>query len=221
MLLVEDDPAARELVSSYLQREGFSVTSAGDGAEALGLIQRDAFDLVVLDWMLPGLDGISLCRAARERYRGPILMLTARTDEIDEVVALEVGVDDFVSKPIRPRALVARIRALLRRNTPADERIVLGELVVDPGTRGASVRGKEVSLSTAEFDLLWALASSAGRPVAREDLYRSLRGIRWDGRDRSMDMRVSQLRKQLRDADPGWEDPIRTVRGVGYQLIKP
>jgi two-component system response regulator RstA len=189
------------------------------GAMARVLLIED--DAASADWMLPGLDGISVCRQARERWRGPILMLTARTDEVDEVVALEVGVDDFVAKPIRPRVLLARMRALLRRNGPADDRIVLGELVVDPGSRAASVRGRPIALTTAEFDLLWALARDAGRPVERDARYRELRGIEWDGLDRSMDMRVSQLRKRLREADPTWDDPIRTVRGVGYQLVRP
>lgn len=223
ILLVEDDRAAAALVSVYLQQEGFLVDVCSDGVSGLARLLEDPPDVAVLDWMLPGLDGIGLCRAARARWSGPILMLTARTDEVDEIVALEVGVDDFVAKPVRPRVLLARIRALLRRAAPADpaERLTLGALVIDRSRREVVVHARPVSLTTAEFDLLWALAARAGQPVTREELYRDLRGIGYDGIDRSIDMRVSQLRRRLRLAWPGWDDPIRTVRGTGYQLVRP
>ncbi|MCB9687580.1 MAG: response regulator transcription factor [Alphaproteobacteria bacterium] len=224
VLIVEDDEATRTLVATYLTREGFEVLTAGDGPSALTALTSSPPDVVVLDWMLPEMDGIAVCKAARERWTGPILMLTARNEDVDEVVALEVGVDDFLAKPVRARVLLARLRALLRRNalpSESDDRIVLGDLVVDKTRREVTVRDVLVSLTTADFDLVWELARRAGEPVEREDLFRALRGIEYDGLDRAIDMRVSQLRKKLRDALPTWDDPIRTVRGVGYQLVRP
>jgi DNA-binding response OmpR family regulator len=223
ILLVEDDGAAASLVAEYLRREGFAVAVAADGPGGERAWLADPPDVVVLDWMLPGFDGIELCRRIRARSKVPILMLTARTDDVDEVVALEVGVDDFLAKPIRPRVLLARLRALLRRSAPDDpaDRVVLGALCVDRGRRSARVGEREVDLTTAEFDLLWELARHAGEPLGRDDLFHALRGIGYDGLDRSMDMRISQLRRKLREAHPGWDDPIRTVRGVGYQLVRP
>jgi two-component system response regulator RstA len=229
ILLVEDDARIRELVSDYLQSQGFEVASVADGTEAVVQIAVQMPDLVVLDWMLPGEDGLSVCRKAREAsYRGPILMLTARSDEIDEIVALEVGVDDFLSKPVRPRLLLARVNALLRRAVDAapagaddrDDRVVLGDLVVDSAQRSVTVSGQPVELTTAEFDLLWYLASNAGTPLTRDDLFMELRGIEYDGLDRSMDMRVSTVRRRLESADPQGRDWIKTVRGVGYQMVR-
>jgi len=223
LLLVEDDPRIRELVAGYLQGKGFDVSVVGDGEAAMERLAEASVDLVILDWMLPGSDGLEVCRRAREHYSGPILMLTARTDEIDEIVALEVGVDDYLSKPVRPRLLLARVTALLRRasDTGADaRRIELGDLVIDASQRRATVAGEEVVLTTAEFDLLWFVGGRAGSPVTRDDLFRELRGIEYDGLDRSMDMRVSQVRKRLAEADPHARDWIKTVRGVGYQLVR-
>lgn len=224
MLLVEDDAATAELVATYLRREGFEVEVAPDGVTGRDRVRAAPPDVLVLDWMLPRLDGIGVCRAVREHWSGPVLMLTARTDEVDEVVALEVGVDDFLAKPVRARVLLARLRALLRRGAPAPdpaERVVLGALVVDRARREVRVDEVPIALTTAEFDLLWELARHAGTAVSREDLFRALRGFDWNGLDRSIDMRVSQVRKKLRDAVPGWDDPIRTVRGQGYQLVRP
>jgi two-component system response regulator RstA len=227
VLLVEDDAAIAELVATYLGREGFEVEVAPDGITGRDRFRAAPPDVVVLDWMLPRLDGIGLCRAIRETWSGPVLMLTARTDDVDEVVALEVGVDDFLAKPVRARVLLARLRALLRRGggSEADgdegERVTLGALTVDRARREVRVADTPIPLTTAEFDLLWELARQAGTPVPREDLFRSLRGFEWNGLDRSIDMRVSQVRKKLRDAVPTWDDPIRTVRGQGYQLVRP
>ncbi len=226
ILLVEDDTRTAELVAAFLRQEAFEVDVIGDGSVAIAHIQAESPDLVVLDWMLPGADGLTVCRQVRDRFDGPILMLTARTDEVDQIVGLEVGVDDYMMKPVRPRLLLARIRALLRRARPAaadegePDRIVNGWLVVDRSKREVRVSDLVVDLTTAEFDLLWLLARRAGSPVDRDALFTELRGITYDGFDRSMDMRVSQLRKRLSDADPEGRDPIRTVRGVGYQLVK-
>ena len=227
LLLVEDDPRTADLVSTFLTREGFVVTVAGTGAEALELLSSEPPDLMVLDWMLPGgMDGLTVCTRARAVWRGPILMLTARTDEVDQIVGLEVGADDYLPKPVRPRLLLARVRALLRRSqspplgSEEPAQLVCGWIEIDRGRREVRVGGSSVDLTTAEFELLWLLGARAGTPVDRDALFEELRGIPYDGFDRSMDMRVSQLRKRLIDADPEGRDPIRTVRGVGYQLVK-
>ncbi len=218
ILLVEDDTRLAALEKEYLEREGYSVDVEGRGDRAVDRVLADPPDLVVLDLMLPGEDGLSACRRMRSRYAGPILMLTARNEETDTIVGLEVGADDYVAKPASPRLLLARIRALLRRRTEAPrDRVEVGSLVVDRAAREARIDGTDIGLSSAEFDLLWLLAQHAGEPVPREDLLRDLRGIDWDGLDRSIDVRVSQLRRRLAQ-DPRHRDRIKTVRGLGYQL---
>jgi two-component system response regulator RstA len=220
ILLVEDDVRTASLVAQYLRGQGFHVDIEGDGVRATHRIVAERPDLVVLDLMLPGRDGLSVCREVRPQYAGPILMMTARGDEIDQVVGLELGADDYVAKPVGPRLLVARIRALLRR-TPAEpaadepERVELGALVVDPRRRAVTVGGAEIELTTAEFDLLWALARRAGQIVHRDSLFEELRGIPYDGIDRSIDMRVSAVRRRLEAGGGRW---IKTIRGVGYLL---
>ena len=168
--------------------------------------------------MLPGEDGLSVCRAVRSEYHGVILMMTARGDELDQVLGLEMGADDYVAKPVSPRLLLARVRALLRRAGPrsGEERIVDGDLQIDRSRREVRFREDRLELTTAEFDLLWSLARRAGRPVTRQDLFQELRGIDYDGVDRSMDVRVSQLRRKL-ESFTGGPTVIKTVRGVGYQ----
>lgn len=224
LALVEDDARTAALVAEYLRREGFEVAIYTDGDQALRALRADPPDIAVLDWMLPGMDGVELCRALRSTWQGPVLMLTARTDDIDEVVALEVGADDWLAKPVRPRVLLAHLRALLRRAAvPATStaNLTVGKLVINARRREVRVDETSIALTTAEFELLSLLAVHAGAPITREDLFQQLRGIPWDPLDRSMDMRVSQLRKRLRAAIPDWEDPIRSVRGTGYQLVAP
>jgi two-component system response regulator RstA len=219
LLLVEDDARLAALVAEYLRNNGHEVDVEPRGDVAITRILEERPDLVVLDVMLPGEDGLTVCRTVRPSFPNPILMLTARGEEIDQVLGLELGADDYVAKPVSPRLLLARIKALLRRGAPSDgDRVVLGTLVVDRAARSAAIRGAEVELTSAEFDLLWALAQRAGEPISREDLLKDLRGIAWDGVDRSMDVRVSQLRRKLSAFDDG-VDRIKTVRGVGYQLV--
>jgi DNA-binding response OmpR family regulator len=182
----------------------------------------EQYDVVVLDIGLPGMDGISICRSVRADFDGPILMLTARGDEIDEVVALEVGADDYMSKPVRPRALLARLRVHLRRAeasapSASTTRIEVSGLCVDSSNRNVHVDELPIDLTTAEFDLLWLLARNAGSVISRDDLYQELHGLRYDGLDRSIDLRVSRLRKKLGD-DPIHPRRIKSVRGVGYLL---
>lgn len=219
LLLVEDDERLASLVSEYLRNNGHEVSVEGRGDVAVERILGERPDLVVLDVMLPGEDGLSVCRKVRPHFSNPILMLTARGEEFDQVLGLEMGADDYVAKPVSPRLLLARIKALLRRGAPADsDKLSCGTLVVDRAARSATVAGAPFELTSAEFDLLWALARRPGEPISREDLLKELRGIAWDGVDRSMDVRVSQLRRKLAQFDEH-KDRIVTVRGVGYQFV--
>ena len=220
LMLVEDDVRLASLVSEYLENNGHQVAVEHRGDRAVDRILAEKPDLVVLDLMLPGEDGLSICRRVRPKFPGPILMLTARGEEIDQVLGLELGADDYVAKPVSPRLLLARIKALLRRGGQEADvaRIEAGTLVIDRAAREARIAGELLGLTSAEFDLLWALAGKAGEPVSREVLLKELRGIDWDGIDRSMDVRVSQLRRKLA-ADPDHAGRIKTVRGVGYQFV--
>lgn len=227
ILLIEDDARTAELVGDYLEANGFDVDVQAEGTGAVERILEERPDLVLLDWMLPGEDGPTICRRVRDQYPGPILMLTARGDDIDQVVGLEMGADDYLAKPANPRVLLARIKSLLRRvksSGPAsgevERRVELGDLIVDLAQREAHVGGHQVPLTTAEFDLLWLLATRVGEAVDRDTLFQELRGIAYDGLDRSMDMRVSTVRRAVSDADPEGRDWIVTVRGVGYQLVR-
>ncbi|RRJ84121.1 response regulator [Aestuariirhabdus litorea] len=230
ILIVEDDERLAELTREYLESNGLSVGVEGDGAKAVDRILAEQPDLVVLDLMLPGEDGVSICRRVRQDYQGPILMLTARTDDLDQVLGLEMGADDYVFKPVRPRVLLARVRALLRRsNTPAagnepegsgdQSRLSFGKLVVDSAMREAWLNEESIELTSAEFDLLWLLASNAGRVLSREEIFAALRGIEYDGQDRSIDVRVSRIRPKIGD-DPMHPRLIKTVRSKGYLFVK-
>jgi len=181
-------------------------------------------DMVVLDVMLPGADGLTICREVRPHYHQPILMLTARTEDMDQVLGLEMGADDYVAKPVQPRVLLARIRALLRRTdkAPEDEvaqRIEFDDLVIDNGGRSVTLNGELVDFTSAEYDLLWLLASNAGRILSREDIFERLRGIEYDGQDRSIDVRISRIRPKIGD-DPENPKRIKTVRSKGYLFVK-
>ncbi|MEQ1568393.1 MAG: response regulator transcription factor [Myxococcota bacterium] len=214
LLLVEDDARLAGLLAEYLGRNGFSVSIEHNGARAATRIPAEAPDAVILDIGLEGLDGLAVCRRVREQYAGPILIFSARGDEVDQVVGLEVGADDYVPKPASPRLLLARVRALLRRSAPPTQRVELGALVVAAASRTVTVDGAPVELTSSEFDLLWALARNAGRPMSRQELMQECRGIDYDGLDRSLDVRVAKLRQRLGEPHRF----IKTVRGVGYQL---
>jgi len=224
ILLVEDDANLAAMVADFLLAEGFRVSIEGDGSDAAKRINAEPFEAIVLDINLPGMDGFDVCRAVRRDFNGPIIVLTARGDEIDEVVALEVGADDFMSKPVRPRALLARLKAHLRRSDHAvdshsNDPLVVGELTVHRARRSVSLRDQPLELTTAEFDLLQFLADRAGTPVSRQDIYTQLLELPYDGQDRSIDLRVSRLRRKLGD-DPHHPEMIKSVRGVGYLFAK-
>ncbi|MEO0460732.1 MAG: response regulator transcription factor [Myxococcota bacterium] len=217
ILLVEDDARLADLVRQYLESEGFSVRIDSDGSQVL--FELDAFkpELIILDVMLPEADGFDLCRQLRNRFSGPIVMLTARDDDVDEVLGLELGADDYLTKPVRPRVLLARIRNLLGRARPiSSDAIDLNPLQVIPGRREIKVRGKSVDVTSLEYDLIEFLAQNAGRVISRDALYRALRNVEYDGIDRSLDLMVSRLRKKL-----GPDEIIKTVRGSGYMVVEP
>jgi len=225
ILIVEDDQRLAELTREYLESNGLKVAIESDGAQAAARILKERPDLVVLDLMLPGEDGLAICRKVRGRYEGPILMLTARTDDMDQVLGLEMGADDYVCKPVRPRVLLARIRALLRRSegaeAPAAEcqrRLVFGPLVIDSAMREAWLHERSIELTSAEFDLLWLLTANAGRILSREEIFTALRGIEYDGQDRSIDVRISRIRPKIGD-DPMHPRLIKTVRSKGYLFV--
>ena len=226
ILIVEDDQRLAELTREYLEGNGFAVSIEADGARAVERIVGEQPDLVVLDLMLPGLDGLSVCREVRGRYDGPILMLTARADDMDQVLGLEMGADDYVCKPVRPRVLLARVRALLRRRETNDapavaadgKRLTFGPLTIDSALREAWLRGDGIELTSAEFDLLWLLTSNAGRTLSRDEIFGELRGIEYDGQDRPIDVRISRIRPKIGD-DPEHPRLIKTIRGKGYLFV--
>ncbi|HNE42395.1 MAG TPA: winged helix-turn-helix domain-containing protein [Rhodocyclaceae bacterium] len=226
ILLVEDDERLAGLTSEYLTRNDFEVAIEGRGDTAEARILAEQPDLVILDVMLPGKDGFEVCRAVRHAYRGVILMLTARDEDFDQILGLEMGADDYIAKPVQPRVLLARIKALLRRvpsatepSASAGEEEVFGQFRISQATRTASLGDQNIDLTTAEFDLLWLLACHAGNVLSRDDLLQELRGIGFDGLDRSIDARISRLRKKLND-DPENPTRIKTVRGKGYLFSK-
>jgi len=220
VLLVEDDRELSAMISEFLAGNGFAVDVEGRGDAAVARILTQKPDAVILDVNLPGMDGFDVCRQVRNEYRGTILILTARGDEVDEVVGLEIGADDYMAKPVRPRVLLARLRAHLRKSTPVDDqrKITVGDLAIDSSRRLVEISGENIDLTTAEFDLLWLLAKHAGAVVSRDEIYRELFEIPYDGIDRSIDLRVSRLRRRVGD-DSSNPTRIKSVRGVGYILV--
>ncbi len=225
ILIVEDDVRLAQLTCEYLQAQGFTVLLESDGIAAVPRILNEQPDLVVLDLMLPGQDGFSICRDVRIGYKGPILMLTARTDDADQVQGLEQGADDYVCKPARPAVLLARIKALLRRADSIDTKEVapdvlsFGQLIIDNARRRAFLSDKAIDLTGAEFDLLWLLAANAGTPLSRERIFSELRGIEYDGVDRSIDVRISRIRPRIGD-DGEQPQVIKTIRNKGYLFVR-
>ena len=231
VIIVEDDERLAELTADYLRNNGIQTEVIGDGSLAIDAIVDKQPDMVVLDLMLPGADGLEVCKSVRDKYKKPILMLTARTDDVDQVLGLEMGADDYVAKPVKPRVLLARIRALLRRsdsgetqqektnNEGSQNRLEFGDLVIDNSAREVWLNGDAVDLTSAEYDLLWLLASNAGNILSREEIFERLRGIQYDGQDRSIDVRVSRIRPKVGD-DPMNPRRIKTVRSKGYLFVR-
>ncbi len=211
------------MVQDFLIGNGFQASVEHDGLRAVERIKAESFDGILLDIGLPGLDGISICRQVRDCFAGPIMMLTARGDEIDEVIAIEVGADDYIAKPVRPRALLARVNMHLRKaqhgKPKGESKLQVHGLEIDAASRLVRLDGVSIELTTAEFDLLWLLACHVGEVVERNKIYEELLGMPYDGLDRSIDLRVSRLRKKLGD-DPARPQRVKSVRGVGYMLAE-
>jgi len=222
IFIVEDDVQLAGLMQDYLTSKQLNVSVEHDGTDAVERILEARPDLVILDLMLPGKDGVTICRELRPQFENPILMLTASEDSIDQIVGLEVGADDFVQKPIEPRVLLARIRALLRRAlsqeakpTQSDE-IQFRELQISPSRRAVKLNGQDIELSTQEYDFLELLTNEAGNIVSREQVFQSLKNMEYDGQNRFADILISQIRKKLGGAADQY---LKTVRGKGYLFI--
>jgi DNA-binding response OmpR family regulator len=220
VLLVDDDEALNALLVEYLARFGLSVKAAAHPDEALRALRADPPDLVVLDVMLPGMDGFAVCRKIRETSRLPIVMLTARGDVMDRVVGLELGADDYLPKPFEPRELVARIQAVLRRTTQGDdqETVRVAGLEVSWASRSVRLDDRTLELTSAEFELLSLFVRNRGRVLTRERILDQTRGVDWEAYDRSIDILVSRLRQKLGD-DARRPVFIKTVRGTGYSFV--
>jgi len=221
VFLIEDDPELASMVQSFLVKNGFSGEIFESGEAAIPRILQDCPDLLILDVNLPGMDGFSVCRSVRSRYSGPILMLTARVADVDEVLGLECGADDYLTKPVRPSVLLARLRSHLRKASPLAEvvpdSIKVGGLEIRPHRRSVELRGTAIELTSTEFDLLLFLVEHAGTPVKRRDLHEALLDDPFNPRDRTIDLRISRLRRKLEDNQKN-PTRIKSVQGVGYLL---
>ncbi|MFZ5442371.1 MAG: response regulator transcription factor [Myxococcota bacterium] len=219
VLLIDDDARLPELLRSYLEQNGVTLSHAPDGARGLVMLEQGAYDAVLLDVMMPGMDGLEVCRRIRSKSNVPVIMLTARGDETDRVVGLELGADDYVGKPFSPRELLARLRAVLRRVRPEvmSEQLTVGDITVDVPARTATRRGAPLDLTGIEFDILVALVRRAGRVVPRDALLSEAGRSDVVVGERTVDVHISHLRQKLDDDPPKL---IKTVRGVGYVLTK-
>jgi two-component system response regulator RstA len=238
ILLVEDDVALAQWIADYLTAREFKVSCCHRGDEAVALIESLNPDIVLLDGMLPGMDGFDICKAVRPTFTNPIIMITARDEEIDEVLGLEMGADDYITKPVRARVLLARIRGFLRRSDSHTQQdkvpsnisekladvennsvLKFSGLTISQQARSVTLDGDLIKISSNEFDVLWFLADKAGQVVSREELVSHLRGFDYDGFDRSIDLRISRLRKKLHD-DSSEPFRIKTIWGKGYLFAK-
>jgi len=224
ILLVEDDASLAQWVAEYLTEQGYTTHVCHRGDEVVSQVKTLNPNIVLLDIMLPGQDGISVCRELRSFYNAPIIMLTARDEEMDEVIGLEVGASDYIMKPVRPRALLARIKAALRQsNEPnklekVESTISVGSLNINTESRNVKFNGQDINISSAEYLLLHYLASNAGQVVSRDAVFKATKGREYDGLDRSVDVLISALRKKFSD-DPLNPEKIKTIWGRGYLLV--
>ncbi len=221
VLVVDDEPIVREVVVRYLEREGHTTLEASDGNAARAVVEQHALDLVVLDVMLPGTDGLELCRWIRSRSELPVILLTARGEEADRIVGLELGADDYVTKPFSPRELAARVRTVLRRARPADEvgrRFSFGDVDVDTSTREVRKAGRELRLTAKEFDLLAFLAGNPRRVFGRDQLMSRVWGYEAALDTGTVTVHVRRLREKI-ETDPSSPEHLQTVWGVGYRLV--
>ncbi len=223
VLLIDDDARLVEMLGAYLRPRGFEIDVCGDGESGLAQVARADYQAVILDVMLPGIDGLEVCRRMRTRSQVPILMLTARGDDMDRIVGLEIGADDYLPKPFNPRELSARLAAILRRSRPAAEKadiLRFGHLEIDRAAREVRVRGERRDLTGRQFDLLLLLAERAGRVQTRQQILDALKGEEWDSVDRSIDVHISRIRQLIED-DVKHPRLVQTIRGAGYLLSPP
>src|SRR6266576_409146 len=223
VLVVDDEPIVREVVVKYLEREGFDTLEAADGLEARELLEREAPSAVVLDVMMPRLDGLELCRWIRARSDVPVIMLTALGEEADKIVGLELGADDYVTKPFSPRELAVRVKAVLRRTTPGAakaERIEVGDLSIDAGTREVAKAGRSLRLTATEFDLLWFLVSHPRRVFSRQQLMESVWGYQASFDTGTVTVHIRRLREKI-ESNPSKPEYLETVWGIGYRFMPP
>jgi len=222
VLVVEDEPNLREPLVYLLEKEGYEVSEAEDGNKAISEFRSSNIDLILLDLMLPGISGNEVCRIIRAESQVPIIMITAKDTEIDKVVGLEIGADDYLPKPFEPRELLARLKALLRRAAPeasGEEHLEFGRLVIDLAARQARLAGQVCDLTAHQFDLLVVLARAAGRVLTRDQIMDALKGHPLDAFDRSIDVHISRIRAVIED-DPRHPQRVLTVRGTGYVFAR-
>lgn len=232
ILIVEDDRELADWIGDYLVQKGYSVTKTGRGDDAVTIIRDSNPDAVILDGMLPGLDGLDVCKAVRPDFSNPIIMLTARDGEVDEILGLEIGADDYITKPVRARVLLTRLRKLLQRSMSSavsttksekeirnPHRLSFNNLIIDRQARLVSLCNEKIKISSNEFDLLWLLGQRAGEIVSRDELFQQLKGHDYDGFNRAIDLRISRLRKKLAD-DSTEPYRIKTIWGKGYLFVK-
>ena len=227
ILVVDDEKKIVDLVRTYLERDGYQVIEAYDGRTALEAFQRHSADLVILDVMLPGMDGLEVCREIRRSSSVPVIMLTARTEDVEKLVGLELGADDYITKPFSPRELVARVRAVLRRTrgspaqAPSKTRLTLGDLTLDEERFEAACHATVLPLTPAEFRILAAMAKSPGRVFSRSQLLDTALGETYEGYERTIDVHIKNLRHKLKDAGGEGKCLIVTVHGIGYKILEP
>jgi len=219
ILIVEDELKIADLLRDYLEKEGFRTTCLHRGDTAVAAIRADRPALILLDLMLPGMDGITICREVRKFSDVPVIMITAKIEEVDRLIGLEIGTDDYICKPFSPREVVARVRAVLRRarSIEAPQRLVAGYLVLDEQTHQVTAAGKTLNLTPSEFGLLNVLISSPGRVFSRSELLDKVQGYQFDGYDRTIDSHVKNLRRKIAEVLPD-QDIITTIYGIGYTL---
>ena len=222
ILLVEDDAELAQLTQEYLENFDYQVDIIGDGQSAVDAILNNIPDLILLDIMLPELDGIEVCRKVRPNYHGSIIMLTARTEQMDQILGLEIGADDYLCKPVEPRLLLAKIKSHLRyterkqnKEVDNDKLLSFDELIINAASQSVTVNNKTVPFSTPEFDLLWLLANNAGSILSRDHIFYELRGVEYDGQNRFVDILISHIRNKI-----GNTEQIKTIRGKGYIFCK-
>jgi two-component system, OmpR family, phosphate regulon response regulator OmpR len=222
VLIIDDDTKLNELLSEYLTNNGYNCITSEAPSDAFSKLKKNNFDLIILDVMLPEMDGFEVCKTIRKEYDIPIIMLTARGEVTDKIIGLELGADDYLPKPFEPRELLARISSIIRRiegKLKLSANLIFKNLSIDINKRAAYMNGKDIELTTAEFELLYLFGKNNGKVLSRDDLMKNTRGISWESYNRSVDVMVSRLRNKLKSVSPKKEEYIKTVHSVGYMFF--